>query len=149
MQLPVKLDKTGEKNVIRAIKTTNTALVNIFTALEVTKKVRLMFLIPKNSIKGKCYVCRGCCFRLLYLESKLEQDKYGWLIFRLECQKTVNGTNLETRKQQTRYRLCFLMLKCLRKCSNCVFALCQKTSKVRCMYLAFKNLQLSTKKGQQ
>ena len=41
------------------------------------------------------------------------------------------------------------MLNCLRKDSNCIFGLCQQTRNVDFLYLAFKNLKISNKKGQQ
>ena len=39
------------------------------------------------------------------------------------------------------------MLKCSRKGNNCVFGLCQQTRKIQCMYLAFQNLEISSKKS--
>ena len=44
--------------------------------------------------------------RLVYLEFKLQQYRYGWCISKLKCQKTVETTYLETSKQQTKYRWC-------------------------------------------
>ena len=41
------------------------------------------------------------------------------------------------------------MLKCLPKGNNCIFRLRQQTSKVYCMYLAFKNIKIISKIGQQ
>ena len=41
------------------------------------------------------------------------------------------------------------MLNCLRKGSNCIFGLCQQTRNVDFLYLAFINLKISNKKGQQ
>ena len=76
-------------------------------------------------------------------------DKYGWRIFKLKWEKTVDRTYLETSKQQTRYRWCFYMWKCLGNGKNYISGLCQQTNKVQYMYLAFKNLQISSKKGQQ
>ena len=70
-----------------------------------------MFWRPRDSMKIKCYVFGGykqrnnVCF--VYLYYKLQQDSYGWCIFKLKCQKTVERTYLETTKQQRRYRRCF------------------------------------------
>ena len=42
------------------------------------------------------------------------------------------------------------MLKCFLKTgNNRAFGLSQETTKVQCMYFAFKNLEIRTKKGQQ
>ena len=41
------------------------------------------------------------------------------------------------------------MLMCLRKGNNCIIGLCQETSKVQRMYLAIKNMKISTRKSQQ
>ena len=49
-------------------------------------------------MKGKCYVFSGyeqrnkVCF--VYLECKLQQDRYGWCIFKLKCQKAVETKQL-------------------------------------------------------
>ena len=71
----------------------------------------------------------------VHLAWKPQQDNYCWCIFKLKCQKTVETTYWGTRKEQTRYFWCFQMLKSLRKGNNCVFAFCQQTRKVECMYL--------------
>ena len=36
---------------------------------------------------------------LVYLESKLQQDRYGWCIFKIKSSKIVENTYLERRKQ--------------------------------------------------
>ena len=47
-----------------------------------------MFWRPKVGMKGKCYVLSGYKKRnnvcLVYLETKLQQDSYGWCIFNLK-----------------------------------------------------------------
>ena len=46
----------------------------------------MMFWRPKVSMKGKCYVFSGFKQRikvcLVYLEFKLQQESYGWCIFK-------------------------------------------------------------------
>ena len=70
-----------------------------------------MFWTPKDRMKDKCYVFS--CYkqrnkvRLGYLECKLQHDRYGWCIFKLKCQKTIEKIYLETSKQQADYRWCF------------------------------------------
>ena len=53
-------------------------------------------------MEGKCYVFSGYKQRhmvyFVYLESKQQQDSYGSCTFKLKCQKTVEGTYLETIK---------------------------------------------------
>ena len=44
---------------------------------------------------------------VLYLECKLQQDRYGSCIYKLKSKKTEQTTYLGTSKQQTRYRRCF------------------------------------------
>ena len=70
------------------------------------------------------------------LEFKLQQAAYGWWILKLKWEKTVERTDLQTGNQKTEYRWCFYILKWLRK-NNCIFRLCQLTSKVQYMCLAF------------
>ena len=47
---------------------------------------------PNDSMEDKCYVLNGykqrnnVCFK--YLECKLQEDRYGWWIFKLKCHKT-------------------------------------------------------------
>ena len=60
-------------------------------------------------MKGKCCVFNGYQQRnkvfLVYLQWKLQQDGYGSCIFKLKCQRTVEKTYLQKKKQQqTRYR---------------------------------------------
>ena len=104
-------------------------------------------------MKGKYYVFRGykqrskVCF--LYLQCKVQQERHCWCIFKWKSQKTVEVTYLETNKQKTRCRWCFWMLKWLRNGKNSVFRICQKTTKVQCMYFAYNNPKISNKKGQE
>ena len=122
-------------------------VLKIFRGLEVRTNVRLMLWRPNDSIKGKCDFFSGykqtSKLSLLCLECKLQQDRYGWCIYNLKCQKTLDRTHLETSKQQTRHRWCFQILKCLRKCNNGVFGGCKQTSKVHCMYLVIKKLKVN------
>ena len=62
-----------------------------------------------------------------------------------------NGRKNIFREKETTNKvpLMFLDVKCLRKGKNCGFGVCQQTSKVQCIYLAFRNLKISSKKGQQ
>ena len=70
-----------------------------------------MFWRPNDSMKGKCYVFS--CYKqrnklcLVYLDFKLQQDSYGWCIFKLKYQEKEERTYLETSKQKRRWRLCF------------------------------------------
>ena len=63
-----------------------------------------MFSEPKKCMKGKCLVFKDYKQKnkvcLVYLEFKLRQDSYGWCIFKLKCQKTVETTYLDTSKQK-------------------------------------------------
>ena len=51
-------------------------------------------------MKGKWYVFSGYNERhtmgLVYLQSKVQEDRYGWCIFKLKGQKTEEKTYLET-----------------------------------------------------
>ena len=58
----------------------------------------------------------------------------------------VESTNLKTRKQQTKSSSNFMMLKLFEKGSNIFSGLCEQTDKVQCMYLAFGNIKITTKK---
>ena len=66
-----------------------------------------MFLRAKNSMKGKCCAFGNYKQRkkvcLVYLKCKLRQVQYDSPIFKLNCQKTVEKTYLETRKEEKRY----------------------------------------------
>ena len=52
-------------------------------------------------MKDKCYVFSGNNQRnkeyLAYLECQLQQDRYGWCIFKLKCKQTEERTYLERR----------------------------------------------------
>ena len=69
---------------------------NIFRGFGVRKKVELMFWRAKDSIKSKCYRFSNYKERnkvcVVYLECKLQEDKYLWCIFKLKCQITVETT---------------------------------------------------------
>ena len=43
----------------------------------------------------------------VYLESKLQQDRYGSGVFKCKSQKTVQRKYLQTSKQQTKYHWVF------------------------------------------
>ena len=107
--------KPSRNDVFRGKLATSKVPFKIFKGLEVRKNVQLMFWRPKSSMKGKCYVFSGdkqrnkACF--VYLECKLQQDTYGWYIFKLKCQKTVEKTHLESRKLQKKVPLMFLEIK--------------------------------------
>ena len=69
-------------------------------------------------MKGKPFVFRVYKQKIkvpfLYLECKLQENRYGRWIFKLKRYKTLETTYLETIKQQTKYCWCFYILKCLR-----------------------------------
>ena len=87
-------------------QTTNQVPPNIFTGFEVRKNVRSRFWKPNHSMKRKYYVFRdhkqGNKVGFVNLERKLWVDSYGWGIFKLKYQKTVERTYLETGKQEAR-----------------------------------------------
>ena len=85
----------------------------------------------------------------MYLKCKLQQDNYGSFIFKWKSQKFVQKTYWQRSKPKKRYSWCFQMLKWLRERQNYFFALCQQTSQLQYMHLAFGNLKISSKKGQQ
>ena len=64
-----------------------------------------MFRWPKKSMKSKYNPFSGYKRRykvcLVYLEWKLQQDSYGWCIFKLKSQKGVERRCLKRSKQQT------------------------------------------------
>ena len=45
---------------------------------------------------------------LVYLKSKLQQDRYKWCIYLLKCLKSKEKTHLEASKEQTRSHLTYL-----------------------------------------
>ena len=49
----------------------------------------------------------------VYLECKLQQDRYVWCIYELKRHKMVQRRYLATSKQITRYRWCIHKLNCL------------------------------------
>ena len=65
----------------------------------------------QGTAKVKCYSFSSYKKRkkmwLVCLGGKLGDDSYGWCIFRLKCQKTVEIRYLEKNKQERRYRLYF------------------------------------------
>ena len=103
--------KQTEITYLEKKETTSKVPPNIFRRFEVRKKVQLVVWRPENKMKSKCYVfsdyeqSNKVC--LVYLECKLQQDSYSWCTFKLKCQKTVERTYLEIRKQQARYCRCF------------------------------------------
>ena len=78
MQLKVKLEKTA--NDVFTSKQTKTELSCKFPEILKKKKARLIFLGPKEHMKGKCYVFSAynerhkVCY--MYLECKLREDSY-------------------------------------------------------------------------
>ena len=106
-----KTAKNRKNNIFRRKQRTNKVLPNIFRGFEVGRKIPLMLWRPKDSMKVKCYVFSSYKQRnnvfLVYLVGKLQQDGYGWCIFKLKCQKMVERIYLETSKWQTRHRWCF------------------------------------------
>ena len=63
-----------------------------------------------------------------------------------------NGRKYMFRDKQTTNNvplIFFDVIKFLRKRNNCIFGIFQKTSKLQCMHLAVKNLEISSKKDQQ
>ena len=62
--------------------------------------------------------------------------------------QTAQTTCSKGRKQETRYCSCFSMINCLQKGSNCIIEPCEPRNKTQCMYLSFKNLKISSSKGQ-
>ena len=81
MQLQVKIPEKSGNNVFRRKKTTNNPPSKIFRGFEVGKKVRVVFSKAKEQnqrlmehftpLKTNNKVC------LLYLQSKLTQDRYS------------------------------------------------------------------------
>ena len=69
---------------------------------EVRKDVPIDVVKGKRIMKEKCYVFAGYKQRnnvwLIYLECKLQQDRYGWRIFKLKLQKTAERRYLERTK---------------------------------------------------
>ena len=94
-------------NVFTRKQTPNNEPSNILKVLEVRRKVRLMFGRPKETTKGKCYFFSGYTqinkMWLLHLECKLWQDSHTLCTLELKCQKSVDRTYIERRKQETRY----------------------------------------------
>ena len=58
MQLPVKKPQTSRSNVFRRKQKTKKAPSQIFSGLKVGKKVRVVFLKPKNKTKGSWNIFR-------------------------------------------------------------------------------------------
>ena len=69
---------------------------------EVRKDVPIDVVKGKRIMKEKWYVFAGYKQRnnvwLIYLECKLQQDRYGWCIFKLKLQKTAERRYLERTK---------------------------------------------------
>ena len=63
-----------------------------------------MIWTAKKSMKDKCYTFRRYKqtnkVLFVYFQCKRQEDRYGWCIFKLNCQKTVERIYLEPTKQQ-------------------------------------------------
>ena len=161
MELQVKLEKAEELTYLEASKQHKEGTGNIFRGFEVRKNVRLMFSWPKHSIKSKSYVLSASDLRnhvyVLHLECKLWHNSYSRCIFKLKSMERIEKISLETSEQQTKLRWDFQMLMSLQKGKNCAFIPCTAFvlsafvpwSYVPCMYLAFRNLKIRSKQGQE
>ena len=68
-----------------------------------------------------------CKLRLIYLKGKLQQDRCLWCDYKLKCQKTIQIIYLQAHKQQTKYRITYLMFSRLEQGYNWCFE-CQTTA---------------------
>ena len=63
-----------------------------------------MFWTPKGSITDKSYVFSSYKQRnkvcLVDIECKMQEYRYGWWIFKLQCQEPPERSNLQTSKQK-------------------------------------------------
>ena len=148
LQFHLKVKKNSKDDVFGSKQRKKKLPPRIFRGFQVRTKVRLMFWKRKNSMKKKNYVFSAYKQRnmvcLVFLECKLQQRRYGWCIFNLKFWKIVESTYLERTKQKTRYKWCLLMLKLLQKGTNIIIGPFQQTKKLQCMYLAFKNIKISS-----
>ena len=78
---------------------------------------------------------------LVYLQSKLQQDKYSWCIYVLKYLKSKGKTHLDAKKQQKRYRLTYLVLSKLEQSYGWCFEDQRTTPKVNETFSAVKNKQ--------
>ena len=108
MKSQVKLQKTAEVTYIEANKQETSFRVTYLEVRRKKKKRELLFWWRKHKMKNKCYVFSSHKQRnkvwMVYLECKLQQDRYRSCIFKLESYKTVETKYLETSQQQTKYR---------------------------------------------
>ena len=68
--------------------------------------------------------------------------------FRVKMQQNGRKNIFTDKQNQRRYR-CFYMLMWFRKGNYCMIGLFQQRSKVKCMYLAFSIIKISSEKVQQ
>ena len=84
MELQFKLQKTAQITYLQEKKQQTKVLRNIFSGFKFRRNVKLMFWTPKDSIKRKWCLFSGYKQRnkvsLVYLDGKLQQDRYGWCI---------------------------------------------------------------------
>ena len=82
MQVMLKLKKKRRNNVSRSKQTTTKVPSNLFRDFEEAKKVRLIFLRPKDKMKSKCYVFSSYKQTnkvwFVYLQCKLQQESCAW-----------------------------------------------------------------------
>ena len=79
----------------------------MFKGFQVRKKVNLMFWTATATMKGKCSTFSDHKQKnkvgSVHLERQLQEDRYGWCIFNLKCQKMEERTYFEKSKQQKTY----------------------------------------------
>ena len=147
------MSQNRRNNVLRSKQRRNNVPPNIFRGFELRTRVGLMFRRSNHSMKINWDVFR--CYKLtskvffVYLECKLQQDRYVWCIYKSRCHKTVQRRYLATSKEIIRYGWYFYKLNCLRKGNNGSFRHSKQKSKVQSNYLAFKSLKISCKWSQQ
>ena len=147
------MQQNSRNHLFRSKQTTNKVPPNIFRFFEVRTRVRLMIWRPNHSMKVNSDILR--CYKqivkvcLVYLEWKLQQDRYGHCNYKFKCHKTVQRRYLVTSKQQRWYRWCFYTLKWLGKGNNGSFRRCKQTSKVQSLYFTFESLKIRSKSSQQ
>ena len=86
-----RFNKNSRNNVFRTKQRAKKVRANIFRGFQIRKIVRLMFWTTKHSMNGKYHVFSGykerSKVRLVYLEGKPQEERYGWCIFKLKCKK--------------------------------------------------------------
>ena len=74
-----------------------------------------MFWRLKESKKSKCYVFSGYKQRnkvwLVYFEWKLQQNRYGWWIFKLKCHQTAKKNIFREKRTVNKVPYMFLDVK--------------------------------------